>query len=287
MRKVVTFGMLLVALAQAGCAVSGPGSPPPAGASFSASPSAPDPVPSASTSAQSAPSTPPPSPPTPLTVVGIGDSVMAGTHCGCAGPMAAYADLLSKATGRRVDARSFGVNGATTTSVLAQVTTEPLRTALQHADIVVVIVGANDLNPDAAEESSGSCDASCYQPDVSAMGTHLGQLLDQLATIDGTSPHMILVANYWDLFPEAGLARTGPESAQLEWQEAITAAANSAIRTQALGHHDIYVDTVVPFRGPGGDDDPSSLLASDGDHPNAAGVQVLAKALVAAHPGAP
>ncbi len=285
MRKLVAIGSLVAALVLAGCAVPGAGSTDPVDASspvttsVTASPSpTPTPLPAPS---------PSPSPLGPLTAVGIGDSVMAGTHCGCAGPMAAYAGLLSQATGRRVNARSFGVNGATTTSVLAQITGDPLRTALQHADIIVVIVGANDLNPDAARQSSGSCDASCYQPDVAAMGTHLGQVLDRLAAIDSASPHMILVTNYWDLFPEAGLARTGPESAQLEWQEAITAAANAAIETQTLRHRDIYVDTVVPFRGTSGDDDPSPLLASDGDHPNAAGVQVLAKALVAAHPAAP
>ncbi len=284
MRTIVAPAILATVIL-AGCAVATTGSsaPPRTAASHSsptlATPSPRSPTPLAGTSV--------PSPGAALTAVGIGDSVMAGTHCGCAGPMAAYARQFSRATGRRVDARGFGANGATTASVLEQIKADPVRTALRHADIIVVIVGANDLNPDAAKRASGSCDRSCYQPDVAAMGTRLGHLLDQLARIDTTSPHMVLVTNYWDLFPEAGLARSGPESAQLEWQEAVTAAANNAIRTQVLLHGDVYVDTVVPFRGGGGADDPSPLLAADGDHPNAVGVQVLAKALVAAHPTPP
>lgn len=285
MLRVVAIGILLAALVQAGCAAPATGSSAPVAVSRPATTAAPDAA--SATPMTSTRPAPTPTPPASLTAVGIGDSVMAGTHCGCAGPMAAYAQLLSRSTGRHVTARGFGVNGATTTSVLAQIAGQPLRTALEHADIVVVIVGANDLNPDAARQASASCGPSCYQPDVTAMGTRLGHLLDRLAAVDKASPHLVLVTDYWDLFPEAGLARTGPESARLEWQEAITAAANTAIRAQALRHGDIPVDTVVPFRGSTGQDDPSPLLATDGDHPNAAGVQVLARALVAVHPGAP
>ena len=45
-----------------------------------------------------------------------------------------------------------------------------------------------------------------------------------------------------------------------------------------------YVDLVKPFRGPSGDSDPTPLLADDGDHPNAAGVDAIADALAAKVP---
>ena len=288
MRQVIVSGLLLVALALSGCTVSGQ-SPPTAthagptsgGVVVSSTPTTPHRATPPADSATRSPAS------DPITVVGIGDSVIAGTHCACAGPMAAYADLLSRATGRRASARGFGVNGATTGSVLTQVATDPVRTALRHAQIVIVIVGANDLAPDARRFSAGSCPAACYQPDVAAMGARLGQLLDRVRSLVTATRPTVLVAGYWDLFAEAGLARSGPDSDQLTWQEAITDTTNAEIRRQAQQHGDVYVDLVAPFRGPDGGDDPTRLLAADGDHPNAAGVRALARALVAAHPAAP
>ena len=288
MRQVIVSAVLLAGLALSGCAVSVAAPPPtPTATTTSASASAATPSTDPSRSPTPTPSPTPSRDSGPLSVVGIGDSVMAGTHCDCAGPMAAYADLLARSTGRRVSQRSFGVNGGTTASVLTQTDSDPVRGALQQADVVVVIIGANDLTPDEQKFSASSCNAACYQPDVNAMGDRLGQLLDRVAALGASRHPVVLVTGYWDLFAEAGLSRSGPDSEQLRWQETITDAANVAIKREALSHGDVYVDLVAPFRGPDGQDDPTGLLASDGDHPSAAGVQVLAKALVAARPTMP
>ena len=47
-------------------------------------------------------------------------------------------------------------------------------------------------------------------------------------------------------------------------------------------HSDTYVDIYTPFKGADGSTDDTALLADDGDHPNAAGHQLIATALLAA-----
>lgn len=285
MRSGAAAAVLAVTLALSACAVSSPVPvPTPMSPSTGVGASSPDAAATNEATLSPSPSPSPSRPVTPLSAVGIGDSVMAGTHCDCPGPMAAYADLLARATGREVTPRGFGVNGATTSTVLTQLASDPVRAAVARADVVVVIIGANDLAADERQFASGSCDAACYTPDVAAMGARLGRLLDRVASLTAGHHPPILVTGYWDLFAEAGLVRSGPDSDRLHWQEAITDAANAEIAHQARLRGDVYVDLVTPFRGPGGTDDPTGLLAGDGDHPNAAGVRALAKALVAAHP---
>jgi lysophospholipase L1-like esterase len=41
----------------------------------------------------------------------------------------------------------------------------------------------------------------------------------------------------------------------------------------------LYVSTYTAFKGPAGTNDPTGLLAADGDHPNAAGHQLIARTI--------
>ena len=63
-----------------------------------------------------------------------------------------------------------------------------------------------------------------------------------------------------------------------------TAYANKAILRAARAKGATYVSTYVVFRGADGKADPTSLLAADGDHPNARGDQRIAQALARALP---
>lgn len=67
-----------------------------------------------------------------------------------------------------------------------------------------------------------------------------------------------------------------------DWQADVRDA--DVIERSAVGAGMTYVDLVKPFRGPSGDGDPTPLLADDGDHPNAAGVDAIADALAAKVP---
>jgi lysophospholipase L1-like esterase len=63
---------------------------------------------------------------------------------------------------------------------------------------------------------------------------------------------------------------------------ALTQQVNEVVRSAAVSGDATYVDLFAPFKGVAGDDDATPLLADDGDHPNAAGHQVIARALLAA-----
>lgn len=219
-------------------------------------------------------------PSTPLHLVGLGDSVMAGTACGCDGIVSEYADLLANRSGRQVSAHNFGADGATTEDLLSALRDDSdTRAAVRQADVVVIIIGANDLSDDLASWRAGSCSTACYSADVTAMGQRLGQVLDTVRSLAG-SDATVLVTNYWNVFLDGRVAKQDGGQAELTFSTTVTASANKVIAAAASSHGATLVDLVAPFKGGGAD--PTSLLAADGDHPNATGVKAIVKALAAA-----
>ena len=77
------------------------------------------------------------------------------------------------------------------------------------------------------------------------------------------------------------VARADGGQEQIDWSSEVTKAANLAIANAASSSGDLTVDLVKPFKN-GGDEDPTPLLADDGDHPNAAGVKAIVAANMAA-----
>jgi acyl-CoA thioesterase-1 len=63
-----------------------------------------------------------------------------------------------------------------------------------------------------------------------------------------------------------------------------TTYANNAILGAARATGATYVPTYPVFKGANGRTDPTSLLAPDGDHPNALGHRLIAQALLGALP---
>lgn len=265
--------VLALALGVAGCAASATGRPASSARSTpssSASPSA-----SASASASASGGAEP-------MVVGLGDSVMSGYHCGCAGPVRAYADAVTAKTGMAVDDVNLGKGGLTTTGLLAQLRGAGVRRDVAAARVVLVIIGANDLNSQFQQWRSSGCDSACWQPAVRTMGTRVGEVLARIGTLRASSRGAVLVADYWNVFLDGEPARRDGGQAEIDWSRAVSRAANSAICAAADTHHDVCVDTYAPFLA--GDDDPSKYLAPDGDHPNEAGVALIARRLLAATP---
>jgi lysophospholipase L1-like esterase len=62
----------------------------------------------------------------------------------------------------------------------------------------------------------------------------------------------------------------------------LTRAANDQIATAARAEGAGYVDLYTAFKGERAERNPTTLLATDGDHPNAAGHRVIAAALLSA-----
>jgi lysophospholipase L1-like esterase len=258
-----------------GAVVAGPGSPAPA---------APAPAPAPT---PSAPSTPAPSasatPSGPLRVVGLGDSVPAGSACGCT----SYVDLVGQqaasGAGRSADVDNLARSGYTTPDVLDQLQQPEAEGAVTTADLVIVTVGANDF--DSGLVSDPSCDGpalDCYRSDLSQQGSHLAQVLSRIRALQAGRTGTILVTGYWNVFLD-GEAGRAEGSAYVENSNALTLAVNRDIATAAGQAGATYVDIYTPFKGDGSRDD-TALLADDGDHPDEAGHRLIARTLEAALP---
>ena len=218
-----------------------------------------------------------------LHVVGLGDSVMAGTNCDCDGIVKEYAAGLAASTQRHVASTDLSAGGLVTDDVDEGLTDDAhQQQALRAADVVLVTIGANDLNPALDKWRSATCDAACYGGLAERMGRTLSTVLDKIKALVPPSAQ-VLVTNYWNVFTDGAMTRRAVGQAQIDFSEDVTDAANRQICAAAQAHSDTCVDLLVPFKGTTADPvDVTPLLAQDGDHPDAAGVRVIVKALLTA-----
>ena len=213
-------------------------------------------------------------------VVGLGDSVTAGTACGCTTFIDLYAAGLAGRHDRPLRAVNLGRGGLTSVGLAEQLGTAPVRDQLAHADTAVVTIGANDLVPLVGRWQHARCPQSCVAPLVSAMRSHVATALSALRA-DLPPGARVLVTGYWNVFEDGDVADRDYGDGFADWSDGVTRAANSAICAAAAASHDRCVDLYAPFEG-AGDRNPTALLADDGDHPNAAGHRLIARTLLAA-----
>jgi lysophospholipase L1-like esterase len=234
----------------------------------------------------SAPTSPAPTTSVPTTdprvVVGLGDSVTAGTACGCTDFVTQYAAMLGARSGHAVRPVNLGVGGLTTSSLTTQLSTRTVSAALSTADVVVVTIGANDLSPLVTRWQQGGCDTSCVDTASRAAGAGLSTVLAEVRRATPARAR-IQVTTYWNVFEDGDVADNDFGPGFATWSDAVTRSANTAIRAAAEADGDQVVDLYAPFEGHG-ERNPTPLLADDGDHPNAAGHHLIAQTLLAATP---
>ncbi|MGI3780422.1 MAG: SGNH/GDSL hydrolase family protein [Janthinobacterium lividum] len=233
-----------------------------------------------------APTSPPPTPtsppPRPVRVVGLGDSVTSGEHCACDDYVTGFGHLLQARDGVRVHVTNDGESGSTSDGLARDLRTEDdLRADVGRADVVVVTTGANDLAPALAAWRSGGCPRSCSDPEIATMRVDLGRVLDTVDRLDGARGR-VLVTTYWNVFTDGDVARKAERPGYLAWSDSVTRRANVAITQVAAAHGATLVDLYAPFKGDGGDD-PTGLLARDGDHPDAAGTALISRTVLTAY----
>ena len=267
--------VLVAALLTTACGTVPAASAVPAPAS--ATPASPSPVPSSTAT-----------PPSTLRVVGLGDSVTSGEHCDCDDYVTGFGHLLAGRTGATVHVTDDGESGSTSDGLADELggsgsDDRDLQSDVAGADVVVVTMGANDLSPALTAWRSGSCAASCYDPEITQMRSDLGRVLDRVRTLTGGHAR-VLVTTYWNVFTDGDVARRAERSGYLAWSDAVTRAANAAITRVADAHAATLVDLYAPFKGDG-DGDPTHLLADDGDHPDAAGTALISRTVLAAYEG--
>ena len=152
---------------------------------------------------------------------------------------------------------------------------------MAEADVLLVTIGANDLKPLLSQWQSSGCSKACYSPAVDAVGSDLSDILAAARSLRGHRPTRVLVTDYWNVFADGDVARASDGPAYLRWSDELTRALNVSICTAARNAGATCVDLYAPFKGDGSKN-PTELLAADGDHPNAAGNQVISSALLAA-----
>ncbi|MFU8871737.1 SGNH/GDSL hydrolase family protein [Micromonospora sp. SL4-19] len=206
------------------------------------------------------------------TVVALGDSVPAGSACGCV----PFPDLYARMLAPTATAVNLALGGSTSADLDEQLRSPAARQALPQVDAVLIMSGANDMVP-LVEERSGE---QTYRATAQQVGANVAAAISALRDLHG-APLPVLVLGYWNVAEDGQVARDGTDAAGLAEADVATAYVNDALRAAARRSGAIYVPTYPAFRGPTGQADPTDLLAGDGDHPNARGHELIAHAAYA------
>ncbi|MFI1996358.1 SGNH/GDSL hydrolase family protein [Actinoplanes sp. NPDC020271] len=203
-------------------------------------------------------------------VVALGDSVPAGTACGCEPFPQLYARMLAP----EARAVNLAQPGYTAVDVQNQVSGGDLRADLGAASVVIVMVGANDM----AEVFDDGGDYPAAADRVRAAVTGIVTAVRR----GRRTPVKVFVVGYWNVVKDgaAGFAAYGSDG--MRSAESATRYGNEALRAAAEQTGAVYVTTEAAFKGADRSGDPTGLLAVDGDHPDAAGHEAIAKAIHAA-----
>ncbi|MEO5744515.1 MAG: SGNH/GDSL hydrolase family protein [Terracoccus sp.] len=254
-----------------------------------ASPSGP--APSLATASQRA-TTAPPSPASttqastgpqagdPLTLVGLGDSVPSASGCACTGYVELLGQSLHHATRRPVVVHNDSMGGATTSDLEQALRAGQTAADLSHADLVTVEIGANDF--DVGRVDDPAClpvlTSPCWTDTLTGLRTGLTDIISGIRDIDTNPDVRIALIGYWNVTVDGavGAARGG---AFVSGSDALTRAVNATIAAVATSSHSVYVDAYSPLKGTGSLD-PTSALLDDGDHLDAEGHAILAKAVL-------
>ncbi|HZE65388.1 MAG TPA: SGNH/GDSL hydrolase family protein [Sporichthyaceae bacterium] len=218
----------------------------------------------------------------PPVVVAFGDSVPYASHCGCPGFVGEYATLAGNNAGFAATVHNFSDPGSLSGDVVSELGHHRIQKAVRAATTVLIMTGANDFTAPFSEVRDGASESDVYPPAadrVQANVTAAVQLVQQL------NPHAhIVVLDYWAAMKDGAVARREYSPDAQEAAQDATDAVNQALADAVEATHVTYVSTLVAFKGPDGTQDPTDLLAPDGDHPDAAGHAVIAQTLVEALP---
>jgi lysophospholipase L1-like esterase len=217
----------------------------------------------------------------PQRIVVLGDSVAAGTGCGCTG----FADLLASDAAARSHQAStlsnLALDGLTTSRLLAQLSDPTTAQRLREATLVTVTISANDFDGELAVTTAcgGAANLGCYSQGLTALPGMLGSVLTRIHALAPPGAR-VLVTGYWNVFLDGDvgsqLGRT-----YVETSDALTRRVNTVLAATARNSGATYVDLYAAF-GVAPRAIRTALLAPDGDHPSAAGHQLIADALASA-----
>jgi lysophospholipase L1-like esterase len=207
-------------------------------------------------------------------IVALGDSVPRGTNCDCRPYPLLSADGLTASTGQTVTATNDSVAGYTTSGVLRQLESDS--TVIDHvrkARAVEIEVGANDV---AYSKRCGTA-VDCYAPDVPMVEKNLAEIVRRVREQSSGHKALVVLLDYWSIWL-GGKYAAEKGDAYVNAAREMTDQVNAAIKSTAAQSGSAYVDLRSAFKGPSFGYLETHYLSSDGDHPNAAGHEAIARA---------
>lgn len=206
-------------------------------------------------------------------IVGLGDSVPAGTAAGGPDFLRILGETAHRETGRAFRVLNLAVPGLTVRGLMRQLRLPGVRQPVADADAVVVTIGANDFSWPLVRGRAGHL----VEAKFATLRHRLDGVLGRLADVRAGRTSGVLVTGYWNISRDGDrAARLGPVHAATS--DVLTRRLNALLRELAERYGFTFVDLYRPFKG-AGDLDPTALLARDGAHPNAAGHSVIAAAV--------
>jgi len=216
-------------------------------------------------------------------VLALGDSVPSGYACDCSPFPETYGSLLGTRTSAHVVVDNRAVGGLDTAGLVAQTRTADMEDAVRRSDVFLVTIGANDFGDHHREVVEGQCRkgvTDCVSDELSALRSHLATVLATIRSLRHSQPTTVLTTGYWNVFEDGEVARRAFGEDGLQASLQLTRRANEVISSVSAAAGARYVDLYRPFEHSGRD--VTSLMAADGDHPDGAGHDLIARTLLAA-----
>ncbi|MEU6782982.1 SGNH/GDSL hydrolase family protein [Nonomuraea angiospora] len=215
-------------------------------------------------------------------IVGLGDSVPAGSACDCDTFVSLIRKTLATRQGIGVAVDNLATGGLTSQGLLDEMDGGSATDAIVKADLVIITIGANDFDSDTLEDDDCAPRAglACYKNDLTRLRANVDGILGKVRALQTHPRSRIVVTGYWNVFLDGDSARA-KGTAYVSNSDALTRVVNRTLAGAAAAKGARYVDVYGPFKGDGSRDD-TPLLAADGDHPNAAGHRVIADSILSA-----
>jgi lysophospholipase L1-like esterase len=220
-------------------------------------------------------------------VLALGDSETTGSgdETGKGGWVQYYADKLESGLGVTVEVNNLAEDGLKSDELLARLTTEPMRTAVRNADIVVLGIGGADLERGDAAVRAGSCQAeACYKPVLSAFARNFESIVAGIRAVRGPDKAVLRTITAPNVMPGAEDVIPSflkPVADKIGIYQATTA--NQAMCQSMSKHDGQCVDVLHAFNGPSGTDNAYQAGLMNHDeccYPSAKGHQLIADLLV-------